>query len=230
MLAELHHISKAYGTEGTTAVRQVLRDVSLSIDTNEAIAITGPSGSGKSTLLNILGTIDTPTTGNVMINGLDIKTMNHNELAKLRNRFIGFVFQLHHLLPQLTLLENVMLPLLPLKDAALRKTGADHARYLLDRLGLAELSNKFPSRVSVGECQRTALARALVNQPRLLLADEPTGSLDAENAAILGDLLGDLNREHELAVVVVTHSGEMASRMHKIYALTSGSLHLQTGR
>jgi ABC-type lipoprotein export system ATPase subunit len=132
------------------------------------------------------------------------------------------------LLPQLTLLENVMLPAMPLKDKIKQKMAAEHAHYLMERMGLKKLVHQRPMQLSVGECQRAAVVRALINQPRLLLADEPTGSLDANNAGELGQLLSELNRENDLAVVVVTHSMDLASRMGKIYRLTSGSLHLTT--
>jgi ABC-type lipoprotein export system ATPase subunit len=226
MLAELHNISKHYGQSGSEIRNVILHELSLSIDEKDSIAIVGPSGSGKSTLLNILGTLDQPTTGKVIINGIPVETMNENQLANHRNKFIGFVFQMHHLLPQLTLIENVLLPALPVKDKSMRKIAREHAHLLIERVGLKKQIHQRPWELSVGECQRAAVVRALVNKPLLLLADEPTGSLDAENASRLGELFAELNHENGLAVVVVTHSMELAKRMGKIYQLTAGKLHL----
>ncbi|MCX6287158.1 MAG: ABC transporter ATP-binding protein [Bacteroidetes bacterium] len=224
MLAELQDITKHYNQALTVRQKPVLEGVSLQIGDNESIAITGPSGSGKTTLLNILGTLDRPDSGLVILNGMNVSDMKETELADLRNGFIGFVFQLHFLLPQLSLLENVLLPVLPLKDKAARKAGRERAIRLIESMGLQDLIHQRPSRLSVGECQRAAVVRALVNKPRLLLADEPTGSLDAETAARLGLLLASLKREEALSLVVVTHSPELAGQMDKIYKLGSGKL------
>jgi lipoprotein-releasing system ATP-binding protein len=226
MLAELQNVSKSYGQPDSDVINLVLDRISLSIGEKESLAIVGPSGSGKSTLLNILGTLDKPSSGNVILDGSHVEMMDEHQLASHRNQFIGFVFQLHHLLPQLSLIENIMLPIIPLNDRSEQKLAADRAYDLIARLALKKQVHYRPAQLSVGECQRAAVARALVNQPRLLLADEPTGSLDAQNAGQLGALLSELNREHDLAVVVVTHSMELASGMGKIYRLTSGKLHL----
>jgi ABC-type lipoprotein export system ATPase subunit len=224
MLAELLHITKYYEQSGSSIRNRVLDDISLQITENERIAIVGPSGSGKSTLLNILGTLDKPSSGNVILDGSPIEKMNLNQLAGIRNSFIGFVFQMHHLLPQLTLLENVMLPLLPQKDKTLLKSAYERALTLINKVGLSNYLNQFPSQLSVGECQRTAVVRALINQPRLLLADEPTGSLDAANAGQMANLLAELNQEQNVALVIVTHSLELAGKMEKIYHLREGKL------
>ncbi|MEI6885104.1 MAG: ABC transporter ATP-binding protein [Bacteroidota bacterium] len=224
MLAELHNITKHYNQAVSLRQKPVLDGISLSVGEKESIAVTGPSGSGKTTLLNILGTLDTPDSGRVILNGQNTAGMKDAELAALRNTFIGFVFQLHFLLPQLSLIENVMLPTLPLKDASLRKTAYERALRLTGRMGLQDLLKQKPGELSVGECQRAAVVRALVNRPRLLLADEPTGSLDAENAALLGRLLKELHTEEGLTLVVVTHSPELAAQMDKIYTLRSGKL------
>lgn len=224
MLAELQHNTKYYEQPGTSIRNLVLDDISLKIENNERIAIVGPSGSGKSTLLNILGSLDKPSSGKIIIGGSPIDQMNNDQLAETRNSFIGFVFQMHHLLPQLTLLENVLLPLLPKKDRNLQKTARERALYLINRVGLSNHLNQFPSQLSVGECQRTAVVRALINQPRLLLADEPTGSLDAANAEHMSQLLIELNQEQNVALVIVTHSMELAERMDKIYRLREGKL------
>ena len=224
MLAELQHISKHYERPGSGLCNVILNQVSLEIRERDSIAIIGPSGSGKSTLLNILGTLDQPTSGQVILDGIHVHPMSENQLAGLRNQFIGFVFQLHHLLPQLTLIENVLLPALPVKDKATRKITTERAHALIERVGLKNQIYQQPLQMSAGECQRAAVVRALINQPRLLLADEPTGSLDAENASQLAQLLAELNRDQDLAVVIVTHSMDLASRMGKIYQLNSGKL------
>ncbi|MEI7725111.1 MAG: ABC transporter ATP-binding protein [Bacteroidota bacterium] len=224
MFAELQNISKHYGLPGSETHNVILHQISLTIGEKDSIAIVGPSGSGKSTLLNILGTLDRPSSGKVMLDGHEVLRMNENQLAGLRNQFIGFVFQLHHLLPQLTLIENVLLPALPVKDKTIRKMTVDRAHQLIERVGLKSQIHQRPLQMSVGECQRAAVVRALVNQPRLLLADEPTGSLDAENASHLAQLLVELNKEQNLAIVLVTHSMDLASRMGKSYQLTSGKL------
>lgn len=224
MLAELQDIRKHYNQALSARQKPVLDGISLSIGENESIAITGPSGSGKTTLLNILGTLDMPDSGTVILNGMNIRDLKETELAGLRNKFIGFVFQLHYLLPQLSLLENVMLPLLPLKDKSAYRKGFERALALVERTGLKDLINQKPSGLSVGECQRAAVVRALVNRPRLLLADEPTGSLDAETAARLGELLSELRKEEDITLVVVTHSPELAGIMDKVYRLGSGKL------
>ena len=226
ILAELHDISKKYEQFGSGTPNVILNRISLPIGERDSIAIIGPSGSGKSTLLNILGTLDKPTSGKVILDGIHTEALDETRLANIRSRFIGFVFQQHHLLPQLTLMDNVLLPALPVSDPSLRKMTIDRAYELIERVGLLNRIHQRPHHLSLGECQRAALVRALINKPRLLLADEPTGSLDGENAARLGELLAELNREHDLTAVVVTHSMELASRMGKIYRLISGKLDL----
>jgi ABC-type lipoprotein export system ATPase subunit len=224
MLAELQDIRKHYNQASSARQKPVLDGISLQVGENESIAVTGPSGSGKTTLLNILGTLDRPDSGKVMLNGLNVRGMNESELAQMRNGFIGFVFQLHFLLPQLSLIENVLLPLLPVQDKAARKAGHERAMHLIERMGLQDMIHQKPSGLSVGECQRAAVVRALVNKPSLLLADEPTGSLDTETAARLGLLLAELKKEERISLVVVTHSPELAAQMDKIYKLGSGKL------
>ena len=224
MLAELQQVTKYYGLPGSDQSSRVLHEISLQIAECENIAIVGPSGSGKSTLLNILGTLDSPTSGKVLLKGISVNDMNESRLAETRNKDIGFVFQMHYLLPQLTLLENILLPLLPQKDKILQKNAQEQALQLIERVGLSKQLHKFPSQLSGGECQRTAVVRALINKPRLLLADEPTGSLDAANASQLADLLAELNKEQGVAMVIVTHSMELARRSDKIYRLQEGKL------
>ena len=224
MLAELQQVTKYYGLPGSDQSSRVLHEISLQIAECENIAIVGPSGSGKSTLLNILGTLDSPTSGRVLLKGISVNDMDESRLAETRNKDIGFVFQMHYLLPQLTLLENILLPLLPQKDKILQKNAHEQALQLIHRVGLSKQLHKFPSQLSGGECQRTAVVRALINKPRLLLADEPTGSLDAANASQLADLLAELNKEQGVAMVIVTHSMELAGRSDKIYRLQEGKL------
>jgi lipoprotein-releasing system ATP-binding protein len=224
MLAELSQITKYYEQQESSVRNHVLQDISLQISNNERIAIVGPSGSGKSTLLNILGTLDNPSSGKVFLEGVAVDQLPGIQLAELRNTFIGFVFQMHHLLPQLTLFENVMLPVLPLKDKKNLVSATERALLLISRVGLSEQMHQYPSQLSVGECQRTAVVRALINKPKLLLADEPTGSLDASNADKLATLLAELNCEQNFAMVIVTHSMELAAKMDKIYHLREGRL------
>lgn len=199
----------------------VLRDVSLTLRPGESAAILGPSGSGKSTLLNLLGTLDTPTAGRVRLDECDPFALPPRELARFRNQRIGFVFQDHHLLPQCSVLENVLVPMLagtPDADAERR------ARDLLDHVGLVDRLDHRPAELSGGEKQRVALARALVNRPRLVLADEPTGNLDRATAERIGDILAALSREHGVILVVVTHSEALARRFDRRYELDEGML------
>lgn len=217
MLLELQDVYKSYAVPPV----EVLRDVNFRLAEGEAVAIVGPSGSGKSTLLNILGALDRPTHGTVRFDGRDLASLTEPELAAIRNRQIGFVFQLHHLLPQCTVLENVLIPTLAGKpDSAAR----ERAVKLLERVGLQHRLEHRPGQLSGGECQRVAVARALINHPKLLLADEPTGSLDHANALQVGQLLVELNQEQGVALVVVTHSPELAKRFPKVLELRNGVL------
>lgn len=217
MLLELQHVHKSYASPPV----EVLRDINFQLADGEAVAIVGPSGSGKSTLLNILGALDRPTQGTARFDGRDLATLSEPELAAIRNRQIGFIFQLHHLLPQCTVLENVLIPTLAgAPDAVAR----ERAERLLERVGLQHRLDHRPGQLSGGECQRVAVARALINQPKLLLADEPTGALDHANATGLGQLLIELNKEQGVALVVVTHSVELAKRLPRVVELRDGVL------
>jgi len=202
----------------------VLRGVSLSLHGGEAVAVLGPSGSGKSTLLNLIGGLDHPDSGTVRLNGRDLAALNDRDLAEVRNREIGFVFQLHHLLPQCTVLENVLVPTLARRDHPEPGPLREHARRLLASVGLQDRADAFPGTLSGGERQRAAVARALVNQPRLVLADEPTGALDADSAANLTELLVRLHREMGTTLLVVTHSRELARRLDRALLLRQGVL------
>ena len=221
MLLELARLSKTYASPDGGPAVDVLRDVSLQIDAGEAVSIIGPSGSGKSTLLNMMGALDRPTTGSVRLDGRDLGGLKEKELAAIRNRQIGFVFQLHHLLPQCTVLENVLIPTL-----TGRTSEADRARAerLLDCVGLKLRLGHRPGQLSGGECQRVAVVRALINGPKLLLADEPTGSLDHSAATNLGDLLLELIKVEGVALVLVTHSLELAGRLPRTVELRDGRL------
>lgn len=223
MIIELNKVGKSYVNPGTNIHRDVLADVNFQINSGDSIAIVGPSGSGKSTLLNIIGTLDTPSSGIVKFKGDDINSFDEKRLAQVRNMSIGFVFQSHHLLPQLSLIENVLVPVIP-NGKINGKAISARAMELLDSVGLADRVHQRPGQLSGGECQRAALVRALINQPELILADEPTGSLDQDSAAQLGDLLLYINKRHNVAIVVVTHSLTLAEKMKFIYRLSHGKL------
>lgn len=207
------------GAEPTT----VLQDVSLTLKSADSLAIVGPSGCGKSTLLNIIGTLDRPTAGSVSINGQNIADLDAGALAQLRNQQIGFIFQDHHLLPQCTVLENVLIP--TLVTGAASDESVERAKRLLDRVGLADRMSHRPGQLSGGQRQRVAVVRALVNEPALLLADEPTGALDRESAEQMGQLLRELNDEEAVTLIVVTHSEDLASTMKRSVTLRDGVLH-----
>jgi ABC-type lipoprotein export system ATPase subunit len=198
-----------------------LRGVDLSVSADETLAIVGPSGCGKSTLLNLVGALDRPTSGQISFDGKDLLTLNETELAEFRNRSIGFVFQSHHLLPQCTALENVLVPSLVNKDA---KSPWERAEHLLEHVGLAERMHSRPGKLSGGERQRVTVVRALINEPKLLLADEPTGSLSQSGAHSLSELLLEINREEGVALVVVTHSDSVARTMGRVLELDEGTL------
>jgi lipoprotein-releasing system ATP-binding protein len=219
-LLTIQSISKTYPS-GTT-YRMVLDKLSLEVKKGETLAIVGPSGSGKTTLLNIIGTLDKADSGEMFFEETELMKMDSNEFPAFRNRKIGMVFQLHHLLPQCTLWENVLIPTLPLKSKT--DEAQKRAELLLKRTGIWEQRFQKPAELSGGECQRAAVVRALINQPSLILADEPTGALDHENSLLLTNLLLELNREQGTALIVVTHSIELASKMDKIYTLIDGKL------
>ncbi|MDP6380114.1 MAG: ABC transporter ATP-binding protein [Phycisphaerae bacterium] len=224
VLIELRNVAKHYEATGDARAPLVLRDVSLKVGAGQSVAIAGPSGCGKSTLLNIIGTLDAPTGGQVLLDGKDLGDAGEAALAEVRNRQIGFVFQLHHLLPQCTVLENVLVPTLVGRGKATQAEAAERAHGLLGRVGLGSYVSRLPGQLSGGERQRVAVVRALINQPRLLLADEPTGSLDRAAADNLAQLLVELNREENVALIVVTHSSALAERMDRVLLLRDGVL------
>ncbi len=222
-ILQLTHVTKVYpGPSGKEGPR-VLDDVSLTLRAGESMSIVGPSGSGKSTLLNLIGAIDTPTSGQVLLEGTDLSGLDEGELAGIRSRRIGFVFQMHHLLPQCTLLENVLVPTLAAGDID-RQAAESRARELLARVGLDDRLDHRPSELSGGECQRVAVVRALVNAPALVLADEPTGALDHRTAETLADLLAELNETDGVTLLVVTHAMDLAQRMKRVLTLCDGKL------
>ena len=220
-LVELTDVTKRYDSPSAADAPPVLDGLSLRVGAGESVAIVGPSGSGKSTLLNIIGTLDTPDSGSVRLGGRDLLSLDENAMAEVRNREIGFVFQLHHLLPQCTALENVLVPTLA---SATRAGADDRARELLQRVGLGERMDYRPAQLSGGERQRVAVVRALINRPKLLLADEPTGSLDRAASDGLGEVLAELNAAEGVTLIVVTHSQRLADRMGRTLRLDGGKL------
>jgi len=216
-LLEAHDLTHSFGPLA------VLQGIELRVEAGESVAIVGPSGCGKSTLLNILGGLMAPSQGVVEVDGVALSAMSADELAAFRNSQIGYVFQAHHLLPQCSALENVLIPTL-VQGAASRQGAKARAVALLDQVGLGDRVSHRPSRLSGGECQRVAVVRALINSPRLLLADEPTGALDGEAADRLGQILVDLNLCEQVSLITVTHSDRLAARMQRALILQGGVL------
>ncbi len=217
LVLEVTEVHKSFSLGGEAI--DVLRGVSFDLPAGGSLAVTGPSGSGKSTLLHLIGTLDRPDAGALHIDGRDPSTLPEPELARFRNRTLGFVFQEHYLLPQYSVVENVLLPALAFAPPPGAK---ERAAALLERVGLAGRLRHRPAELSGGERQRVAVARALINRPRLLLCDEPTGSLDPANAEAVASVLFELQREEAVSLVVVTHSAELASRCGRRLALRDG--------
>ena len=231
-LLVLQHVMKHYAAYGATGNVPVLSGVSLAVARGASLAIVGPSGSGKSTLLQIIGTLDRATSGEVLLDGKNLAALGDLQLAEVRNRQLGFVFQAHYLLPQCTVLENVLVPTLARSKSEVRspksekdeETASARAERLLKRVGLGERLHHRPGQLSGGERQRAAVVRALINRPQLLLADEPTGALDHASATTLGQLLVELNQEEGVTLIVVTHALDLAKRMGKVLRLEAGKL------
>ena len=213
-MIEIQHINKSYGS------LQVLRDINAKIDRSEIVGIVGPSGAGKSTLLQIAGTLDRPDSGTITYNGVDVSTLSERRLAAFRNKNIGFVFQFHQLLPEFTALENVAIPALIKGDN--RKDAFARARQLIDFLGLGERTDHKPAELSGGEKQRISVARALMNQPDVIFADEPSGSLDSKNKQDLHQLFFDLREELHQTFVIVTHDETLAANCDRILHMRDG--------
>lgn len=222
MLLSLKDVTKGYGEPGAKARRLVLDAASLELQEGEKVAILGPSGSGKTTLLNLIGGLDHPDSGSLVFNGRELNSFSSDEMDVYRNRNIGFVFQFHHLLPQCTLLENVLIP--TLVSVKGKEENYKQAKQLMTRVGIWEYRDKLPGKLSGGECQRAAVVRAMINSPSLLLADEPTGALDQDNVETMADLLLELNREDGLTLLVVTHSTSLAAQMGRVLEISGGKL------
>ena len=223
-MLELVHVAKRYDSPGDKQGLSVLKDITLKVQPGRSLSVVGPSGSGKSTLLNIMGALDHPTGGQVLFDGRDLAVLGEKELAQIRNKQIGFVFQLHHLLPQCTGLENVLVPTLADKKRPSMKEVSDRAEHLLERVGLREFLLYRPGELSGGQRQRVAVVRALINNPKLLLADEPTGSLDKDSSENIAELLVELNKSEKVTLIVVTHSLSLAERMGQVMELSDGLL------
>ncbi|MBK7997499.1 MAG: ABC transporter ATP-binding protein [Verrucomicrobia bacterium] len=223
-LLNLEKVSKSFVAAEGAAPVTVLRELSFEIGAGESVAIIGPSGSGKSTLLNIIGTLDQPSAGKLWLDGRDLSQLNENELAFVRNQQIGFIFQSHHLLPQCSVIENVLVPTIADKRAGQAKDVTVRAEQLLKRVGLGDRMHHRPGQLSGGERQRVAVVRALINQPKLLLADEPTGALDRASAQGLAQLLVELNREEKVTLIVVTHAINLARQMGRLVEMRDGQL------
>ena len=228
-MLELVHVAKTYPSPGDEAGVCVLKDIDLKVDKGKSLVIVGPSGSGKSTLLNIIGALDRPTQGRVLLGGQDLAGLDETELARIRNKQIGFVFQLHHLLPQCTVLENVLVPTLADNGRPPASELRERATDLLERVGLDDFLLHRPGELSGGQRQRVAVVRALINKPELLLADEPTGSLDKDASQNIGDLLVELNRSEQVTLIVVTHSLQLAERVGQVMELNNGLLTSRSG-
>ncbi len=217
---QVQDLHKSFPIGGQTI--EILKGIDLTIEPGEMVAVLGSSGAGKSTLLHLIGTLDLPTSGHISIDGVDVTKLNQAQLAQFRNQTIGFVFQFHHLLPEFTALENVMLP--ALIAGKKQSVSLNEASVLLERVGLSKRMIHRPGELSGGEQQRVALARALMMKPRFLLADEPTGNLDTKIGETIHQLMVDLNQEYGMTMVVVTHNENMAARMPRCLRMKDGTI------
>jgi lipoprotein-releasing system ATP-binding protein len=219
-MLNLENITKSFTRRGT-----VLDKLEMSVNEGDSIAVTGPSGSGKTTLMNIISLLDHPDSGDIRFQGKSVLSYNSDESALYRNKNLGFVFQDHLLFPHLTIKENILLPVFanPVTRTGLSEKES-YCEQLMRSIGISDLADKYPFQVSGGEAQRATLVRALINKPRLLLADEPTGSLDSKNADLMGDLLVEMNNDLKLTLIVATHSADLASKMKTHLKLENGRL------
>ena len=225
-LIELKNINKIYGNEVKT---QVLYDVNLSFEESSFNSIIGASGSGKSTILNIMGTLDKPTSGEVYIAGRRTDSMKKNELAELRNETIGFIFQFHYLLPEFTAMENVLLPYM-IKNVKIPKEIKDRAEELLDLVGLQKVKNNLANNMSGGQQQRTAIARALMNNPKIILADEPTGNLDSESTENIYEIFRSINDRFKTTFIIITHDRRIAEKTDRIVEVSDGRINMDISK
>lgn len=217
-LLELKDINKIYGDK---VKNQVLFDINIDFEESSFNSIIGQSGSGKSTLMNIIGTLDTPTSGQILMDGKDTSKMNKNELAVLRNETIGFIFQFHHLLPEFTVLENVLMPYRIMHNKV-TKEARDRAEYLIDMVGLSKVKNNGSTEISGGQQQRAAIARSLINEPKLILGDEPTGNLDSDTTKTIFSLLKDINKELNTTFILITHDQKVAQETDRVIEIQDG--------
>jgi len=225
-IVEIRNIKKIYGDKVKT---QVLFDLNLSIEKGSFNSIIGQSGSGKSTLLNILGTLDRPTDGEIVINGVNTKSMNANQLAKLRNETLGFIFQFHYLLPEFTALENVLMPY-RIMGKKIDDKVMERANELIELVGLSKVKNNLATQMSGGQQQRTAIARSLMNNPSIILADEPTGNLDSDTTEQIYDLMRKINKKYNTTFIIVTHDQHVAEKTDRIIEVKDGRIIMDVRR
>lgn len=221
-ILEIKNINKIYGEKVKT---QVLYDVNLNFEESSFNSIIGESGSGKSTLMNIIGTLDKATSGDVVIDGKSISNMNKDQLSVLRNETIGFIFQFHFLLPEFTVLENVLMPY-RIKNGNVDKVGMDRANELIEIVGLSKVKNNLATDISGGQQQRGAIARALINNPRIILGDEPTGNLDSETTETVFNLLKEINKTYKSTFILITHDKKVAERADRIIEIKDGRINM----
>jgi len=221
-IISLKNVNKIYGTEVKT---QVLTDINLEIEKESFNSIIGASGSGKSTLLNIIGTLDRPTSGEILINGIRTDSLKKNALAALRNETIGFVFQFHYLLPEFTAFENVLMPY-RIKSGKITPEIKNRALELMDLMGLTPVKDNMATKMSGGQQQRTAVARALINNPKIILADEPTGNLDSEATEVVYDIMRNINEKFKTTFIIITHDRKIAQKADRIIEIKDGKINI----
>lgn len=221
-ILELRNINKIYGTDIKT---QVLFDINLEFEKGSFNSIIGQSGSGKSTLLNIIGTLDKPTSGDVLIDGINVNTLSSSRVSRLRNTTMGFVFQFHYLLPEFTAIENVLMPY-EIKNGRITKEIRSKAEEYMELVGLENVKNNMANKMSGGQQQRTAIARALINDPKIILADEPTGNLDSDSTEVIYELMRDINQKLGTTFIIITHDRKIAEKADRIIEIKDGKIHI----